>query len=230
VDALEDEAKRGSLKGADVFLCTNNSTCGTALYKGNSSNLKLFELVLRFQKLEMHQDACFTISHVSGVRMQGQGTDGAWRGQLKEGVAIGEDMLQFIPWNLSSINRTEALVPWLKSWMGEDVEFLDSVGWFTRGHDQLGGSYDHLGFWHHTIVSGRFVWTPPPVAAEVALKELWKASLKRQHSTHFFVCPRFLTLHPNRNDPETISKVLRLNVRIQCALNLKSLVRWCIHL
>ncbi len=33
----------------------------------------------------------------------------------------------------------------------------------------------------------------PPAAADVALEELRKAHIKRQDSTHFFVCARLLT-------------------------------------
>jgi hypothetical protein len=193
VEALEDEARRGTLRGAVIYLCTDNSTVEAALYKGNSSSVKLFELVVRVRKLEMHQDARILVSHVSGERMKAEGTDGASRGQLKEGVTIGENMLDFIPWNLLAPQRLENLKPWLLSWIGDDAEFIDPAGWFTRGHDQLGGSYDHLGFWHHTIAPGKFIWTPPPAAADVALEELRKARLKRQDSTHFFVCPRLLT-------------------------------------
>jgi hypothetical protein len=49
VEALEEEAACGNLKGAVVFMFTDNSTCEAALYKGNSSSPKLFDLVLRFR-------------------------------------------------------------------------------------------------------------------------------------------------------------------------------------
>jgi hypothetical protein len=44
-----------------------------------------------------------------------------------------------------------------------------------------------------TIKSGIFVWLPPPGAAAIAVEELRKAALKRQQSTHIFICPRLLT-------------------------------------
>jgi hypothetical protein len=34
---------------------------------------------------------------------------------LKEGVSIGNDMLSFIPFHLSSIKRSQAVEPWLLS-------------------------------------------------------------------------------------------------------------------
>ena len=43
------------------------------------------------------------------------------------------------------------------------------------------------------IEPGCFLWTPPPAAADVALEEMRKARIKRQLSTHIFVCPRLLT-------------------------------------
>ena len=73
------------------------------------------------------------------------------------------------------------------------MEFLNPEGWFERGHDHLGGALDSKGFWRHQIVPGTFVWTPPPAAAEAALKELWKARIKHQDSHHIFACPRLMT-------------------------------------
>jgi hypothetical protein len=193
IETLEEEASGGHLKGAVIYLCTDNSTVESALYKGNSSSQKLFELVLRARVLEMQESVRILVSHVSGERMKAEGTDGTSRGQLREGVTIGESMLDFIPWNLTPDERSPQLVPWLKTWLGNEAEFLDPAGWFTRGHDHLGGSPDPLGFWHQGIKPGHFVWMPPPAAADVALEELRKARLKRQDSTHYFFTARLLT-------------------------------------
>jgi hypothetical protein len=131
VETLENEAEGGFIRGAAIFLCTDNSTVESALYKGNSSNQKLFELVVRVRKLEMNQSARILVSHVSGKRMMAEGTDGTSRGQLKEGVTVGDDMLHYIPWDLSALERTPKLEPWLTSWIGEDMEYLQPAGWFT---------------------------------------------------------------------------------------------------
>jgi hypothetical protein len=143
--------------------------------------------------MEMKQQARIKVSHVSGKRMVAEGTDGTSRGQMKEGVSVGENMLDFIPWDETALERTDLLKPWLLSWMGSNAEFLTPGGWFTRGHDHCGGKKDARGFWQHKIVPGRFVWIPPPAAADVALEELRKARIKRQDSMHFFVVSRLLT-------------------------------------
>jgi hypothetical protein len=132
------------------------------------------------------------VSHISGERMKGQGTDGASRGQLKEGVCIGKDMLSYIPFHLDAIERSPDVEPWLQSWLGPSAEVLNPMGWFGRGYAILGEKYDPKGFWCHIIKPGVFIWNPPSAAASVALEELWKAWIKRQDSLHIFVVPRLM--------------------------------------
>ena len=194
VQTLEDEAKEGRLDNAMVFLCTDNSTTEAGWYKGNSSSKKLFDLIVRLRKLQIKHSAKIYLSHVSGDRMKAQGTDGFSRGHMREGVALGLSMLEFIPFNVSAIDRTPGLRPWLLSWMGQETEVLTPEGWFTRGHDHVEslGSSDEKGFWQHSFQTGTFLWVPPPAAANVALEELRKARIKRQNSTHFFVVPRLM--------------------------------------
>jgi hypothetical protein len=109
VEALEEEAEKGNLKGAEVYMCTDNSTVEAALYRGTSSSEKLFALVVPVRKLEMGEGAHILVSHVTDKRMTTKGTDGTSRGQFKEGVLVGENMLDFIPWNLSALKRAEGL-------------------------------------------------------------------------------------------------------------------------
>jgi hypothetical protein len=78
--------------------------------------------------------------------MMAKATDGTSRSQLKEGILVGKSKLDFIPWNLSATKRTGELKPWLESWMGKELKFLEPNGWFTWGHDQKGGSYDQRCF------------------------------------------------------------------------------------
>jgi hypothetical protein len=190
---VEQEANEGTLTGAQMLLFTDNATVEAALYKGNSSNRKLFELIVRLRKVQMDCGATILVSHVSGKRMIAQGTDGISRGELKEGISQGASMLSFIPLHLSAIDRSIALKEWIMSWAGNEVEFLTPEGWFSRGHGHDGGSKNDKGFWLPNLRPGTFVWSPPPGAADVALEELRKSLIKRQDSTHIFICPRLLT-------------------------------------
>jgi len=71
-------------------MATDNSTVEAAIQKGNSSSEKLFDLVvLRFRNMEITSVSKFLLAHVSGDRMQSQGTDGISRGSLREGVSLG---------------------------------------------------------------------------------------------------------------------------------------------
>jgi hypothetical protein len=192
VEALKEEAREGHLRNALIFLCTDNSTVESALVKGNSSSPKLFELVLAVQLLEMQEGARIIMSHVLGERMKAQGTDSVSRGQLKEGVSVGKDILSFILFHLSAVQRSAAVEPWIRSWLGPEAKLLQPEEWFERAHDILGEKLDRKGFWRHEFKAGRFSWAPPPVAADVAIEELRKACIKRQHSFHVFIVPRLM--------------------------------------
>jgi hypothetical protein len=148
--------------------------------------------VLEVRCLEMQYNCKIIVSHVSGDWMKAQGTDGVSRGQLKEGVSTGQDMLPFILFHLSSIQRSPAVLSWVRSWLGEKAELLSPEGWFERGHCILGGKMDSKGFWRHTCQPRKFIWDPPQGAAGVAIEELRKARTKHQDSMHVFICPRLL--------------------------------------
>ena len=67
------------------------------LYKGNSSSPKLFDLVVRLKLVEVKQGVKVLVTHVSGKRIQAQGTDGVSGGSFREGVALGEKMILYCP-------------------------------------------------------------------------------------------------------------------------------------
>jgi hypothetical protein len=110
--------------------------------------------------------------------MKAQGTDGVSRGQLKEGISAGKDMLSFIPFHLTVIDRSPSVEVWPRSWLGKEAEVLKPEGWFKQGHHLLGGKIDSKGFWRQEIKPGMFIWNPPPAAASVAIEELRKARIK----------------------------------------------------
>jgi hypothetical protein len=146
VESLEQEATDRKLADAMVYFFTDNSTVESCLYKGNSSSVKLFLLMVRMQNLEVTHNAKILVLHVSGKRMIKEGTDGESRGQLREGVTAGEAILSFIPTNEDPLERATKLKAWIQSWAGNSAEFLSPEGWFERGHDHRGGSKDSRGF------------------------------------------------------------------------------------
>ena len=201
VEALETEE---DLKGAEIFVFTDNSTAERAFYNGTSSSKRLFDLVLRLRKLETRAGCRIIIVHVAGTRMIDQGSDGLSRGSLSEGVMRGESMASFIPLHQSALERCQGLKNWMSDFFGGnkrdgELEFLEPVDWFERGHDLDGGDWEYTmpppnkeRQWMPRYRKGRFLWCPPPGAAPTALEQLRKARHKRQKSTHIFVCPRLL--------------------------------------
>ena len=193
VETLEVEVDAGRLKDAYVIMATDNSTVESALHKGNSSSEKLFGLITRFKALELKSGSKFLVTHVSGNRMQVQGTDGISRGSLREGVSLGKSMLRFCPWSKSALERSPELKSWITAIIGPKLEILKPEDWFGRGHDHFGGEIDNLGFYRLKIKTGIFLWHPPPAAADVALEEIRKARLKRRRSTHIVLIPKLAT-------------------------------------
>jgi len=193
IEALEEEGASGRLADCMVFFCTDNSTVEAALYKGTSSSRKLLDLVIRYHQLQSKYGIVIFTSHVSGKRMIAQGTDGLSRGLLNEGVMAGESFFAFVPFNLSADLRSPSLVPWFRSWAGEELIHLQPADWFERGHDIVGWKLGQDKFKRPRIKRGCYLWTPPPAAADVALEQLRQARHKRQDSFHIFVCPKLLT-------------------------------------
>ena len=104
-------------------------------------------------------------------------------------------MLSFIPFDQSALQLSNSLEEWIGSWLGDGVIALTPEDWFERGHDITGWRSPEIGF--HlplpSIQQGKYIWAPPPGTADVALEELRKARMKRQSSTHVFVCQRLMT-------------------------------------
>ena len=160
-----------------------------ALYKGNSSNEKFFDLAVRFRALELRTGSKFIVTHVPGERMKAQGTDGLSRGQLREGVSLGRAMEQYCPWAQTSCERSPTLTSWLKSWIGQDAEVLKPSDWFKRGHDHDGGYYGGAtkenikkGYWRIKTRPGKFIWEPPPERKHVLHQEPNPRSIKRRRN------------------------------------------------
>ena len=194
VDTLDEMGLQGALKGKEIFLFTDNSTSEAAYYNGSSKSEKLFDLVLRVKKLEMHMQAKIHIIHVSGERMKEQGSDGLSRGNLNVGVMAGRKMIDFVPIHITALERTNCLKPWLLEFVGESAEFLEPKDWFRRGHDIEDSSWEinSDGLKLPSIKKGTYIWTPQPCAGVTAVEELRRARHKRQQSRHLFIIPRLM--------------------------------------
>jgi hypothetical protein len=99
-------------EGTEIFLFTDNFVTERAFHRGTSSSKTLFDLVLRLHRLEMTGKLFIHLIWVAGTRMIAQGTDGASRGDLSNGVMSGKDMLDFVPLDLGVQARAPDLVAW----------------------------------------------------------------------------------------------------------------------
>ena len=70
---------------------------------------------------------------------------------------------------------------------------LKPEDWFGLGQDVAVGEKNEHGRWCAVERHGKWIWAPPPGAADVALEQLRLACLKRVKSKHVFVCPRLLS-------------------------------------
>ena len=192
IDALEREGDKGKLKDAFVLLCTDNSVVEIALFKGTSSSSKLLALVIRYRVLELRYGFRGLIIHVAGTRMIAQGTDGCSRGVTSEGVLAGKSMMSFLPLNMSAVQREPKLLPWVRSWAGEELIVLEPNDWFVRAHDIAGWEKQKSGFEFPYVKRSIYLWVPPPAACRVALEELRKARIKRHLSVHIMLVPRLM--------------------------------------
>lgn len=175
--AIEEAYDEGVLRETELFMFTDNSPAESAYYKGTSSSLKLFELVLRLRKLQMKGDLRIHLVHVSGKRMIAEGTDGLSRGDLSEGVMGGARLLDFVPLHKCALEREPELLDWVCSWSEYTAaRILSPKDWFSRGQRE-----------------SRCIWMPPPAAAETALEMLGKAIHKRPRTEHIIIIPRLMT-------------------------------------
>ena len=155
VRALVKITGEHSLEGYEIFMFTDNSTAEAAFWKGTSTSLPLFKLVLELKQLEMESDIILHVIHVSGKRMIAQGTDGLSRADHSEGVMQGKPIANFVPLHLDALEREPGLRAWLTQvTSGLEPTFLTPEGWYLTGHQ-----------------TGTFIWTP----ARRRLRWLWNS-------------------------------------------------------
>jgi hypothetical protein len=190
VEAMEEEGADGGLLETEVFMFTDNATVEACSTKGSSSSPKLLDLVIRLKAMTTAYGVKIHIYHVAGTRMIAQGTDGVSRGYLATGVMAGEAMSSFIPIYKSALERAPMFIEWIKEWAGSDCIVLNPMGWFGTEHDIDGWHRCPGGLDRPVLKEGRtYVWVPP-IRCGHTLAALRKARIKRQTSTHVFVCPR----------------------------------------
>jgi hypothetical protein len=124
VDTVAAEAMAGGMHGEEFFLFTDNAVAEAAFFKGTSSNIGPFNLVLQLKQLELEYGFILHVLHVSGRRMIQQGTDGLSRGDTTSGVLRGSSMLEFVPLHLSASQRSSALLGWCATWIPSRSEML----------------------------------------------------------------------------------------------------------
>lgn len=94
-----------------------------------------------------------------------------------------------------------------------ELETLEPEDWYGKGHDVRSWTKNARGIWYPDVRKGTYLWQPPPAAAKFALEEIRRARLKRQDSTHVFVCPRLMAPLWRRQ----LHKVADIVFEIPCA-------------
>jgi hypothetical protein len=199
VDVVEEEAHEGYLKGAQLWLFTDDSTTESCFHKGSSSSELLHKLVLKLRKMEFDFNFTLYVVHVAGTRMIAQGTDGLLQGVLLEDVLVGYSMLSFIDIARGALDCQPGLVHYLHDCVNRALNLrmiiLEIGDWFDRGHGILGGFKDQHGVWipNHAENGRVYLWTPPLVIADIVLEECMKATHKRSDAFHIFLIPRLFS-------------------------------------
>ena len=75
------------------------------------------------------------VIHVSGTRMIEQGTDGLSQGLFNQGALATGKIRLYAPINLSALDRTMNLKPWIITWAPTNALFLLLSQWFVESHD-----------------------------------------------------------------------------------------------
>jgi hypothetical protein len=159
---------------------------------------QLFELIVRLKTLELHHGVQLHVLHVSGQKMQAQGTDALSHGDLNTGIMRHTNMLDFVPLHLTATDRSPQLVSWVESWAPprKPVLLLTPKQWFTLGHGHMGAGIQVEGVWapdDSAATNYIRLWAPPPAAADVAIEQLSFSRHKRPDLLHVFMCPRLMT-------------------------------------
>ena len=182
VNAVKRAYSEGLLKGAELYLFTDNFVAECTYYNGGSNrNKDLDDLIFQLWEMQMHEDFSLFVYHVAGTRMISSGVDGLSRGDKGEGINQGKSVLEFIPIHLNPLERSVSVEKWVRSWwdpsLGE-LELLQPEGWYSKAMEK-----------------GNFMWMVAPAAGDAAVEQLCAHIHGRPENTHLFVIPRLCTSH-----------------------------------
>ena len=178
VNHLLFEVRQGKHDGCAVWAFTDNGCWSAVWRKGLSTAKHLFDLVLQLRLACREHEVYLSVCHISGDRMIQSGIDGLSRGDYDAGMLLGFDVRNFLPLSLTAFDvGGPRLIAWVQGILGSDYRGpLSPEGWFWDGH-----------------LPGAHLWTPPPAAALIALRQLSRAKHKRPHHVrHFVIIPRLL--------------------------------------
>jgi hypothetical protein len=177
VNALLRAAEEGRLKGADIFLFTDNQAAEGAYYCGTSPSRALFDLLVTLYKLQMRYYLVLHVIWIAGTRMIQQGTYGLSRGEEMGPATQGLSFVGVVPLHLGVLDQSPQVLEWIHIWAGRlQLEVISPEGWYTNGHKQ-----------------GYFLWDPPPAAADEAVEKLCEAVHKMPQCTHLFMTTFLMT-------------------------------------
>jgi hypothetical protein len=143
-----------------------------------SSVRHLFDLLVDIKLLCHEHEVFYHCFHISGERMIATGIDGLSRGDKDSGIALGFDLRDFLPLDVSAFdvlgNRLE---DWCRDWMGDDYSRpVSPIEWFLEMQRP-----------------GVHIVAPPPAAGLITLKEVARGRHKRPpHVTYVLLIPRLL--------------------------------------
>ena len=211
VSRIEIRAEKGELSRAMLIMGTDSAVVEGAVDKGNSSSKELFRLVCRLRKCQMRYGFALFITHVAGTRMIAQGTDGLSRGVLNKGSLATGSVRNYLPVNLTALDRSEELASWLRTWLLPETIFLSPEQWFIEAQDlRFKGSVTPR---EMSVKRGCYLWAPQPCIANVALELLRTARLKRHQSLHVMIIPKLFYAHWRRQFHKAMDLILYLPPR-----------------
>jgi len=179
-------------KGSEVFIVTDNAVFESIYFKGSSKSHFLHETIVELKKLEMERTLIVHVFWISGKRMIKIGVDGLSRGDLSSGVMAGNDLLSYLPFNETALQRHPELYCIVSSWIqGSKIDwnFCSKVDWFDRVFNKTDANGNFC------ATDAGWIWSPSPLLAPIALELMCEAFHLFPKSSHIFICPALATAY-----------------------------------